>query len=129
MSKIDESEKFFRKQVLAQFELEEAVMDQICSIYRSSVEKYHGKAAASTGAKASAVAKADRPKRKRSAYNVFVREQMKTDNIRALDHKAKMSAIATLWKGLPEDEKTPYTEMAARENAGAADAADAVDEQ
>lgn len=61
---------------------------------------------------------ADKPKqrRKKSAYNVYVREMMKTNDIQQLDHKHKMGAIADQWRALNDEGKAEYVNMAANEN-------------
>lgn len=52
-----------------------------------------------------------------SAYNVFVREMMKTNDIKNLHSKLRMGAINKLWKKLDEGGRTTYTKMANKENA------------
>lgn len=38
-------------------------------------------------------------KRSPNAYNEFVREAMKRDDVQKLDPKSRMKAVALLWKG------------------------------
>ena len=47
---------------------------------------------------------------------------MKTDDIQKLNHKEKMGAIAALWKGLSESDRTPYADMAESENTDSTEA-------
>lgn len=121
----------FRKLVLASYELDDAFVDSICGFYQQTVKdllaslpapKARGRAAAKETTvaveQAEAAPKKERAKgsRKKSPYNIFVREMMKTAEIQSLDHKQKMSAIANKWKSLDDAGKAPYTQMANEEN-------------
>lgn len=66
----------------------------------------------------STLVESDKPKqrRKKSAYNVYVREMMKTDDIQQLDHRQKMRAIADQWRTLDDVGKATYVSIAAVEN-------------
>ena len=121
--KVAEAEKKFRKLVLDSYDLDTEFVDKLGEFYTSTVtELVDGlsvpKAKRNTTGK-------PKTKRKKSAYNVFVREMMKTEDIQELDHKEKMSAIAKLWKAIEADEKEKYTQMAADENAAAAEPVEA----
>lgn len=104
----------FRKSVVEQYELDESFVDDICAKFEAAVQPLAEAAAAPKRRGGGA----NKPKkaRKKSAYNVFVREMMKTDEIQNLNHKEKMGAIAEKWKTLKDDDKTPYVEMASAEN-------------
>jgi hypothetical protein len=113
------AEESFRAQILAQYDLEADFVSVVCGFFRTSAEPLleGGVAPKRTraGADASVVAK-PKKSRKKSAYNVFVREMMKSADVQKLDHKEKMGAIAALWKGLGEDSKVQYTDLAKTEN-------------
>lgn len=112
--RLSTAEETFRKLVLDQYELEEDFVSTICGFFRKAAEPL---AEASAAPKRSRVA-SNKPKkqRKKSAYNVYVREMMKDEDIQKLDHREKMGAIAVLWKGLDDEAKTPYADMAKVEN-------------
>jgi hypothetical protein len=55
--------------------------------------------------------------RRKSAYNMYVKEQMNTDDVKGIDHKKKMAHIATTWRALDEAGKKVYIDMAAAVNA------------
>jgi hypothetical protein len=54
-------------------------------------------------------------KRKKSAYNVYVREMMQHPDISSLNHKEKMVAIAARWKGMSDEDRALYATKAASE--------------
>lgn len=129
-SSLTEAQQAFRKQILDNYDLEEDVVNALVDYFTEAATKHLLTAAPAAKAAKSAAGtsgpKAAKPKRKKSAYNIYVREMMKTDDIQALDHKEKMSAIAKQWKELNADEKAPYNDMAHKENdaAGGEEAAD-----
>jgi hypothetical protein len=109
------SEETFRKLVLDQYDLEDDFVNNICGYFRTAAEPLlEGTGTSKRGARSGT----SRPKkqRKKSAYNVYVREMMKTEDIQKLNHKEKMGAIAALWKGLSDPDRTPYASMADTEN-------------
>lgn len=110
------AEETFRKLVLDQYDLEDDFVSAMCGFFRTAVEPLSEVSV--TTKRPRAAASGDKPKklRKKSAYNVYVREMMKTKDIQELDHKQKMGAIATVWKTLNDEDKTPYTKMANDEN-------------
>jgi hypothetical protein len=112
------AEESFKTLLLEQYDLESDFVAAICVIFHKAAEPL----AESSGAPKRARSASNKPKktRKKSAYNVFVREMMKTDEIKDLDHKQKMGAIAKLWKGLGDDDRTQYADMATEENNAAA---------
>lgn len=119
------AEESFRAQIVAQYELDADFVNAVCGFFRTSAEPLleGGVAPKRARATATATATADassaaKPKksRKKSAYNVFVREMMKSADVQKLDHKEKMGAIAALWKGLGDDSKVQYTDLAKTEN-------------
>lgn len=118
------AEESFKTLLLEQYDLEADFVAAICGIFRKAAEPL----AEAAPAKRTRGNTANKPKktRKKSAYNVFVREMMKTDDIKDLDHKQKMGAIAKLWKELGDTERTPYADMANDENTAASPAEESV---
>jgi hypothetical protein len=55
--------------------------------------------------------------RKTSAYNVYVKEMMQTDGIKAVPQKEKMSKIGQEWKTLSDAAKGTYKTLAEAQNA------------
>jgi hypothetical protein len=127
MSDIAKASTVFRESVAAQFELENDFLDTITELFVKaastiSVSVEQGSEAPKKGAKqqkagaAEVAAAAKRAPRKKSAYNVYVREMMKSSDVQALDHKQKMGAIASSWNALTEEQKKVYTDLANNEN-------------
>lgn len=112
------AEESFKTLLLEQYDLESDFVASICGIFRKAAEQLAETSAAPKRARSAS----NKPKktRKKSAYNVYVREMMKTDDIKDLDHKQKMGAIAKLWKELGDDDRTPFADMANDENNAAA---------
>lgn len=114
------AETSFKTMLLDQFDLEADFVATLCGMFCKAAEPLVEASAAPKRRTAAATSGSDatKPKktRKKSAYNVFVREMMKTDSIKDLDHKQKMGAIAQLWKGLPSDERVQYSDLATEEN-------------
>ena len=108
------AEESFRSLILEQYDLEPEFVSAICGIF----SKAAGPLAEASALTKRARASSSKPKksRKKSAYNVFVREMMKTGDIKELDHKQKMGAIAKLWKELDLTDRSPYADMATEEN-------------
>ena len=110
----------FRASIAEEYELESDFLDNMERLFvkaatpLASVAEAAGKKAA-RAAKDAAPAKVRAP-RKKSAYNVYVREQMKTSEIQAISHKEKMSAIASGWNGLNDEQKKVYADLATGEN-------------
>lgn len=111
------AEESFKTSLLEQYDLESDFVAAICAIFRKAAEPLAE--TSTTAPKRARSASKPKKSRKKSAYNVFVREMMKTDEIKDLDHKQKMGAIAKLWKDLSDNDRTPYTDMANEENAAA----------
>ncbi len=118
----------FRESVADNFELETEFLDTISELFVKAASPL-AEAAAKKAARAAAVPPASatgssepaaepkpRAPRKKSAYNVYVREQMKTSDIQGVDHKQKMGAIAARWNALSEEQKKVYADMATGEN-------------
>jgi len=111
------AEASFKTMVLEQFDLESDFVDTLCSMFRKAADSLcEGSAAPKRRSAAASASSKPKKSRKKSAYNVFVREMMKTEDIRDLDHKQKMGAIAKLWKELDEAERAPYADLAKDEN-------------
>ena len=131
---VEKATESFRKLVLASYELDDAFVDAICGFYTKTVTellaglpapkptKARGASAAQAAPSSVEVAepakkeKAVKGSRKKSPYNIFVREMMKTAEVQSLDHKQKMGAIAGKWKSLDEGAKAEYTRLANEEN-------------
>lgn len=126
---LEEATQQFRKQVLDSYDLEEDFIGKLCGYFTAAASPLVGTSSAKSTTAASKAANKERPKRKKSAYNLYVREMMKTAEIQELDHKEKMSAIAKQWKNLSADERVEYSDMATSENAAAGEAAGAADEE
>ena len=115
--KLAEAEQLFRKLVLESYDLEEDFVNVLCEYWRKSVESVVE--TLTVPKRSRAASGKPKQRRKKSAYNVYVREMMKTPEIQELDHRMKMSAIAAEWKKLTVDAKTQYTDMANEENEAA----------
>jgi hypothetical protein len=109
------AEVVFRKSVEDQYELTKEFVDDVCVKFCAAVQSL-AESATSAAPKRRSTSK-PKKQRKKSAYNVYVREMMKTEKIQELNHKQKMGAIADEWKLLEDADKVPYNEMAAVENA------------
>jgi hypothetical protein len=136
MSNLDTATATFRSNVETEYELDQEVVDQLCVFFKTNAASLSGSAssgaaapaaggkakvtkkpaAKKTAEKAAPAADDTKSVRKKSAYNVFVRTMMQDDSVKALEHKDKMSAIATLWKALNEEGKAKYTKLAAELN-------------
>lgn len=117
-SNVTKASLAFRAAVADQFELEPEFLDTVCDLFiKAALPLTENVPVAKKvpAAKADAPVKTRQP-RKKSAYNVFVREQMKSDAIKPIDHKDKMGAIAKSWKELSETDKKRYTDLANDEN-------------
>ena len=134
---MDKAVASFRSSVVGDYELDTEIVDQLCNLFRqnasalvstpvrtskkaeksekvekvekpSVVEKVEKPSAAEKSAKPAE--KADKAPRKKSAYNLFVKEKMQDADIKSLSHKDKMSKIAEKWKTC---DKEIYAKMAA----------------
>ena len=56
------------------------------------------------------------PPRRRTAFNMYVREQMLTPQIGALNSQDKLTAVCEQWRRLSIEERRPYVEMADTHN-------------
>jgi hypothetical protein len=122
-----EAQKCFRDLVEKQYDLESDFIDKLCEFFAVAAEKLGSGTVAKASKASPAAAGKPKQRRKKSAYNLYVREMMKTDEIQQLDHHEKMGAIARQWKSLSAEDKVEYTDMAATENSAAAEA-EAADE-
>ena len=120
---VTKASEVFRESVAAQFELESDFLDTITDLFVKAAKSLAESAPVKKGGKATpaptpeaAPAKVARAPRKKSAYNVYVREMMKTESVQALDHKQKMGAIASSWNALSDEQKKVYSDMASNEN-------------
>jgi hypothetical protein len=119
---VDKVVAVFRKSVAESYELEDEVVISLALLVRKALEKVTPPTARRTRSK-------QKQRRKKSAYNMFVREMMKDEVIRALGHKNKMAAIGSRWTTLEDDDKEPYKSMANDENASDEAAATALAEE
>lgn len=132
-SLVEDAVTTFRSRVTDSYELETEFIDAICDIVvdccttlhdtmATAVAEAQAAASEATSARASKPARAKtegKKTRKKSAYNMFVRSQMQTQEIQDLPHKAKMGSIAEKWKAICNDEKEvkPYKDLADEINA------------
>ena len=98
----------FRNMVAKEYDLDEDTVKDLGEL----VVKACDKTGEPTGKRKAT--KAKRPRRK-SGYNVYVREMMATDEIKKIDHRSKMTEIGRLWKALNDDERQSYNAKAAAE--------------
>ena len=116
-SNLSEAQQYFRKQVLDLYDLEDDFIKKLCDAFSDACEKHLSSSnGVGKSANAAKVSTKNKTKRKKSAYNLYVREMMKTEEIQSLDHKDKMCAIAKQWKSISEVDKAKYIEMANNEN-------------
>jgi len=126
---MDKAVASFRSSVVGDYELDTEIVDQLCNLFRqnastlvsapvkTSKKSEKAEKASVTTAKPAAE-KAEKPvkvvvekaPRKKSAYNLFVKEKMQDVDIKSLSHKDKMSKIAEKWKTC---DKETYAKMAA----------------
>lgn len=124
-SRVDQVVDRFRTLVNDTYVLDEEVVKNMCEYVRqaeAAVPLPSGRRArprasetaeGASDVTGSAVVKKPRNK---SAYNVYVREMMQAENIKSMNHREKMGAIASLWKGLSETEREDYKTLASKEN-------------
>jgi hypothetical protein len=116
----------FRASIAEEYDLESDFLDAMTRLFVKAATPLVSESTQTAGGKAGKPTKAvrepakPRAPRKKSAYNVYVREQMKTTEIQAIDHKEKMSAIAAGWNALTDEQKKVYADMATGENVEAA---------
>jgi hypothetical protein len=124
---VTKASETFRESVAANFELEADFLNTITELFVKAAAPLAAEAKKSAASRTQSVAGSEAAKaepkarapRKKSAYNVYVREQMKTADIQGVDHKQKMGAIAGRWNALSEEEKKIYADMANGENVAA----------
>lgn len=114
-SRVDQVVEKFRAQVVDSYELDTEVVDSLCEMLREA----EGGVPLPTGrrGRAAPAKESNKRPRRKSAYNVYVREQMQDEEIKAMGHRDKMGAIAGRWRQLTDDAKGTYKELAAAENA------------
>ena len=105
----------FKKSVLAEYDLEEEVVASLCNKVKATLKKINLPPSRRQRGK-------NRQRRRKSAYNLFVREMMKDEKIKEHDHRDKMAAIGQRWKLIKPDEKTRFQTMADKENQAEVDA-------
>lgn len=112
----------FRQEVTNSYEMDDIFIDAVVAMFVkhasglcAPVEAPAAKAPRKA-AKAAAAPGEPKTSRKKSAYNVYVRQQMSTAEIKGVPHKEKMGKIAQSWAALSEEEKAEYKEMARQEN-------------
>ena len=107
----------FRASVVGDYELDAEIVDQLCNLFQKNAALLLSeKSEKSVKVKKPAVEKVEKPvkaekaPRKKSAYNLFVKEKMQDETIKSLNHKDKMKRIAEMWQTC---DKETYTKMAA----------------
>lgn len=101
----------FRRCVTETYELDDEVVGSLCNFVGAAIKTV----GVPTGR--GRTRRATTTKRKKSGYNVFVRNMMSSDaDIMKLDHRQKMAAIGARWKGLSEEERTEFNDLAKEEN-------------
>jgi len=113
----------FRASVVGDYELDAEIVDQLCNLFQKNAALLEKPAKAKKAAaekplkpasekaeKAEKVEKSEKAPRKKSAYNLFVKEKMQDETIKSLNHKDKMKRIAEMWQTC---DKETYTKMAA----------------
>lgn len=108
----------FRSAVTASFELDQESISTLCSLLSDSVKEV----GVPEAPRRRGTRKAPSKPRKKSAYNVFVAEQMKTDEVKALEPNQRMKHIGATWTAMEDDAKAPYSELADAANQEAAPA-------
>lgn len=112
-SRVDQVVEVFRASVTETYELDSAIVDNLCGFVRAAEKQV----ALPAGRRVRATSSKPKKARRKSAYNVYVREMMKDAAIKDMDHRSKMGAIAELWKKLSDEEKGVYKGHADQENA------------
>lgn len=124
MSYVDTVVELFRSKLVEKYSLDEPVVKDICALLGESVTE------AGVPAAGKRQRRAGTTRRKKSGYNVYVREKMAEDEeIKQLSHREKMAAIGARWKALTDDEKQEYNDKAQTENDAATEVAAAPAEQ
>ena len=113
----------FRASVVGDYELDAEIVDQLCDLFQKNAAlllsvkaekpvkvKKAEKAEKPVKPAAEKAEKAEKAPRKKSAYNLFVKEKMQDETIKSLYHKDKMKRIAEMWQTC---DKETYTKMAA----------------
>lgn len=114
----------FEKQVREKYELDDTVISEICDVVSLVLTKYFiyseqqqlvvasdtESVAESLAESSVGDAKDKKPKkpRKTTAYNVYVKEMMQDEKVKAVEQKAKMTVIGNMWKALTPEQKAPY---------------------
>jgi hypothetical protein len=120
----------FRASVVGDYELDAEIVDQLCNLFQKNAALLLSEKAvkvkkaadekpvkpvkpvkpASEKAEKSEKPATEKAPRKKSAYNLFVKEKMQDETIKSLNHKDKMKRIAEMWQTC---DKETYTKMAA----------------
>lgn len=97
----------FRGSVTTTYELEDDVVNMLCTFVRKAIDEV------GLPTKAGRARATPTTRRKKSGYNLFVKEQMTNDaDIKQLSHREKMSAVGQKWKLLDADAKNKYNDLA-----------------
>jgi hypothetical protein len=117
----------FRSLIVDNYEMDGEFVEKVCEFWMQTVVPLletssdpvtatkKTRAPKATAAPLDSVDKTKK-KRKMSAYNVYVREMMKTGDIQRLGHREKMRAIADQWRSLDDVGKATYVTIASSEN-------------
>lgn len=102
----------FRSEVSESYDIDSEVISALCEMFAK-----HAKGLTELAPKrARGVKTTEKKQRKKSGYNIFVREMMQDPEIVTVPHKEKMQAIAARWKELSDEDKQPYNATASSEN-------------
>ncbi len=103
----------FSGKVKAKYQLGDDFMTDVESMMSAVLAKFYifGEPQQLTAADESAgkkKAKGPKKPRKTSAYNVYVKEKMQEDTVKAAPQKQKMGLIGAMWKQLDDAGKAPF---------------------
>lgn len=137
----------FTNQVRAKYDLGEDFITEISKMMTGVLTPYHifstpqtapkaprtkkakaaaetdGAAETGTGAASTSVASDAKKQRKASAYNIYVKEKMQEEAVKAVPQKEKMGMIGKMWAALSAEQKLTYSAQADAQNASASSAA------
>ncbi|MEX0598596.1 MAG: hypothetical protein WD512_19090, partial [Candidatus Paceibacterota bacterium] len=109
--------------ISANYGIDEAIVNDFKTMMMNAMSQYYiydqqqteGKSKATKGKSSGS----DAPKkpRKTSAYNVYVKTMMKSDDVKEVPQKEKMTKIGAMWKALTDEQRAAYKVEADAENA------------
>lgn len=116
---VQKAQEAFRSELTENYELDDEFVQSLADLFTK-----YATPLANVAPKRSRVAKtgAEKPRRKKSAYNLYVREQMASEAVKHIAHRDKMGFIANLWANASDEEKAAYKSKAEDENSSALEA-------